>query len=280
MQQLLHYLDGKWVGAHDLKLSVFDLSVIRGYGVFDFLRTYENKPYLLDDHVDRFFHSAKLLEMKAPVTKAYVKQVILEGVRKNNFEETNIRMIFTGGVGPDSVTPGKSKFVTIFTPAFRYPVSYYSQGIKVITYPTHRTLAEAKSLNYLVGMIALQKARKQKAVEAIYCDNKGNLYEGITSNLFIYVDGVLVTPKEEVLIGITRKVIIRLARNLKIPINESVLNIKDVQTFDEVFITASNKEVMPVVQIDDKKVGNGKIGKITKLLTKEYKKLTKDFSEG
>lgn len=277
MKQALHYLNGKWVRAGNLHISVFDLSVIRGYGVFDFLRTYKNKPYLLEDHIDRFYHSAKLLEMKTPVVKADVKKIIFEGIKKNNFRETNIRMIFTGGVGPDSVTPGASQFIAMFTPAFRYPSSYYLEGICVITYPTHRLLAEAKSLNYLVGMIALQKARKQKAVEAIYCDKKGNLYEGITSNLFVYSQGVLMTPKEDVLIGITRKVIIRIAGKLKIQVKESLPNINNLSQYQEMFITASNKEIMPVVQIDGKKVGDGKVGRITKLLMKEYKILTKQL---
>jgi len=272
-----HYLNNRWVKTEDLKISAFDLSVIRGFGVFDFLRTYNKKPFFLEAHLDRFFSSLSILGMKPLKTKKAIGKIIEEGIKKNNFEETNIKIIQTGGESDDGITPkGKYNFIVMFTPATLYPRQYFEKGIALITHPFSRLFPEAKSLNYLAGVLAIKKAKKQKAVEALYVDKK-KIYECVTSNFFAVVGEKLITPKQNILIGITRQVVINLAKKLGFKVEERDLFLKEIPKFSEAFITASNKEIMPVVRIDNQRISNGKVGKITKILMKEFKDLTKNY---
>lgn len=273
----LHYLDGKWIESNDLKISAFDLSVLRGYGIFDFLRTYNHKPFRLKEHIDRLYNSARILGLPMPWKKEEIEKVVAVGLKKNSplFKDFNIRIVVTGGVGSDSTTPGHPSLIVIFSGAIDYPDAYYEKGAKVITHQYMRNLPDAKTLNYLIGIQVLQKAKKEGAVEVIYVYNNGKIYEGTTSNFFAVKDEVLLTPKSDILVGVTRRVIFELTKKLKIPIKEKNLYYKDIKSFNETFITASNKEVMPVVKIDDEKVGDGRVGPITKLLIAEYRKLTK-----
>ncbi|MDO8497150.1 MAG: aminotransferase class IV [bacterium] len=274
---MLHYLSTKWVEAKDLVIPVNDLSVLRGYGVFDFLRTYNHVPFRLEDHIDRFFNSLDVVGITPHWTKEEIMQKVIEGIEKNKPEckEFNIRIIGTGGVGPDSVTPGVSSLIITYTCAIEYPKEYYEEGVKVITYSTRRVLAEAKSLNYMMGILALQKAKKEEAVEAIYVDEGGKMYEGTTTNIFVVIDGKLVTPKVDILAGITRKVIFEIAQKEHISIEEKDIYMKGISSFREAFISASNKEIMPVVQIDDTKVAQGEVGHLTKKLMGEFRKITR-----
>ena len=269
-----HYLDGLWVTTKNLKISVFDLSVVRGFGCFDFLRTYGNKPFLLNAHLDRFFRSAKILGLKIPLTRDKIKKIIYTGIGKNNFIETNIKVILTGGVSSDAITPGKSSFIVIFTKAADCPRSHYEEGVRLITIPASRVLTEAKSLDYLMAVVAMQGAKDNGADEALYLDKSGKIYEATRSNFFAVIGGKLNTVKDGVLLGVTRKVVLDLAKKLNIEVIERDIFLHELKNFREAFITASNKEIMPVIKIDEKMVGNGKVGQVTKRLMEEFRNLT------
>src|SRR4030042_6036267 len=143
----IHYFDGQWLKSDELKISVFDLSVLRGFGVFDFLRTYHRRPFRLEDHVDRLFNSTKVLGLKVPLTKKEIGRLVEEGIKKNpHLTDLNVRIVVTGGVGPDSTIPGKPSLIIIFSQAVDYPADYYKKGIRVITFQAKRTLPQAKSL--------------------------------------------------------------------------------------------------------------------------------------
>lgn len=266
-----HFINDQWVKTEDLKVSAFDLSVTRGFGVFDFLRTYHNKPFMLKEHIDRFFNSLTILKMKSVKTKKEIEEIVEKGIGKNHFSETNIKIIQTGGGSDDGITPnGTHSFIVMFTPATKYPFSYFQKGIKLITFPMGRICTDAKSLNYMAGVLALQEAKKQKAVEVLYIDND-YVYECVAANFYGIKKGVLVTAKKQILMGITRKVILKLAKKLSIPIEERSIRRQELKTFSEAFISASNKEIMPVVQIDLIRVGTGKPEPITKKIMKEFK---------
>lgn len=270
-----HYLNGKWVKENELKISAFDLSVLRGFGVFDFLRTYSYQPFRLDDHINRLFFSAKLVGIKIPQTKDEIRSIILTGIEKNKtfFKDFNIRIIVTGGVGPDSTTPGKPSIIVTFTNVLNYSADHYKKGVKVITFKTVRSLPLAKSLNYFMGVLALQEAQKHKAIEALYFDGK-KIYEATTSNFFIVKKNTLQTPKDGILFGITRRVILELAKKNKIRILEQDIKMSDLNKAQEAFITASNKEIMPVIQVDEMLIGEGKVGSVTQRLIRDYGILT------
>lgn len=271
----LHFLNETWVTEDKLTISVFDLSVIRGFGVFDFLRTYNSKPFKLPEHIDRLFHSAKQLGITIPQTKKEIGKIVFEGIEKNKFPETNVRIVVTGGVTPDGITPGKSSFIVMFTKAINYPVDWYKKGVKIITYPHVRAFPEAKSLNYLTAVVALQEAKKRGAIEALFIDQNGKLYEGTTTNFFAIIDDKLVTPKGSILPGITKQIVIQIAKKLKIPLVERNVFMNEIQDFDEAFITASNKEVMSVVKINENVIVNGRVGKTTNAIMHEFRALTR-----
>lgn len=269
-----HFMNDRWVKTNELKISAFDLSVTRGFGVFDFLRTYHNRPFMLEDHIDRFFNSLRILKMESVKTRKEIEEIVKKGIEKNHFSETNIKIIQTGGGSDDGITPnGTYSFIIMFTPATKYPSSYFQKGIKLITFPMGRIFTDAKSLNYMAGVLALQEAKKQKAVEALYIDNE-HVYECVTANFYGIKKGVLVTAKKQILIGVTRKIILKLAKKVAIPIEERPIRRQELKTFSEAFISASNKEIMPVVQIDNIGVGVGKPGPVTKKIMKEFKEYT------
>ena len=273
MKNAAHYLNDSWVTTEKATISAFDLSVIRGFGIFDFLRTYHKKPFKLSEHVDRLFNSAKQLGITVPKTKSQIEKIVHEGIKKNSYRECIARIVVTGGVSPDGISKNEnSTFAVLFTEATDYPKSYYTQGVKIISREFERAFPHAKSLNYLTAVNVLSEAKKENAIEVLYLDRNRHILEGTTSNFFAVVGGKLITPKEGILRGITRAVVIELARKLKIPVIESDLLYSQIELFDEAFITASNKEVMPVVKIDGTKVGSGEVGTISRRLISEYRK--------
>ncbi|MBI4226563.1 aminotransferase class IV [Candidatus Roizmanbacteria bacterium] len=270
-----HFLNDQWVTSDDLKISIFDLSVVRGFGCFDFLRTYNNKPFRLKDHIDRFFTSAKLLGLTVPKTKKEIEKIIIAGLNKNGVYEKNIKIILTGGRTEDGITPdGKQELIVIFTQVVEYPKEYYEKGVKLTTIKAERTIPEAKSLDYTAAVLAMMTAKKLGAEEALYIDEKDRIYEATRCNFFAVIDKKIITPKKGILMGITRKIVIELARKLKISFSERDIYLKEISSFEEAFITASNKQIMPVRLIDKDKVGNGKVGEITKRLIVAFSQLT------
>jgi len=193
---------------------------------------------------------------------------------KNQYPDKNIRIVVTGGISADGLTPGKPSIAVLFTKAHAFPASFYTQGVNVRTYCYERSYPEVKSLNYLTAVIELQKAKKLGALEIVYTDRIGRILEGTTSNFFTVVNQKLLTPKDGILFGITRRVVLDLARKMHIPVLETDLFLSEIPLFDECFITASNKEIMPVVQIDDWKIGTGRVGAITKKLREAYRQMT------
>lgn len=275
---LLHYIDNKWVSGEELKVSAFDISILRGFGIFDFLRTYKQIPFRLKDHINRLNNSARELSMTVPVTKDELSSIIDEGIKKNSKEaaEFNIRIIVTGGVSEDTISVGKGGLIVIFSPCLDYPAEYYTKGVKVATFRVMRQIPNAKSLNYMAGVGALANARKDGAIELIHVDLQGNIYEGMTSNFFAVIDGKLVTAKEEILEGITRKVILdELVPSLDIQLEQRFSNISEIPSFTECFVTASNKEIMPVSHIDNLQIGYGAVGPVTTKLIADFRRLTR-----
>lgn len=272
MIEAMHYLNGKWVHDNELVIPVRDLSVIRGFGVFDYLRTYKNKPFRIDAHINRFYNSAEILGLKIPVTKDELKEIVQKGLDVNPFPEKGIRMILTGGVSDDLISPSTPSLIVCFYEFKEPSQDQYVNGVKVITVPHARHIPAAKSLSYLVAVLAQKSAKEVGAIEALYVNSvTTEIYEATTSNIFVVKDGRVLTPKDEILTGTTRNVVIELCKQEKIPVDETPIYLKDLSKFDEAFLTAANKEVLPVTAIDDQTVGDGKVGPISKLLEEKFK---------
>lgn len=276
-----HYYDGQWLPADKLTISVFDLSVLRGFGVFDFFRTYNRKPFRVEDNIARFRRSAEILELTVPLSDQELTDIVNEGIKRNPNGEIGIRLILTGGTSPDMITPGKPKLVALFTAAHDLPARYFKDGVKIITWPMPRVYAEAKSLNYLPAVKAKQHAARLDAIEALYTDSDGikraRVYEATTSNFFAVIDGELHTTSEGILFGITRKVVLELADKAGIKVRQRELLVSEIPAFDEAFLTAANKQVLPVVTIDDHTIGSGQPGPVTRQLMAAFADYTANY---
>lgn len=272
-----YYINGKFVDSSKAKLSINDLGFLRGYGVFDFLVTYNKRPFLMPQHVDRLLRSAKLIGLKTPWTAKQLEILILNAIKKNKqLSDMSIKIIITGGVSTDGITPSKNPTLAILVNERRkLPKKLYSHGAKVITVDIQREIPKAKTLNYTNAVYCMIKARENDASEAIYIDAlTSNVFEGTTSNIFIIKNSKVFTPKSNILSGVTREVVIELIRK-RYKIYFGDIKIKQLKNADEVFITASNKEILPITKIDNFQVGNNYPGEITKVIMSDYQEFIK-----
>ncbi len=264
----IFYIDGEFVPADKAVIPVNDLAILRGYGVFDFTCTYKGKPFLLEEHIKRLEHSAGIIGLHLPWTCDEIIEIVEETLKKNDHTESNIRVVVTGGSSPDFITPQDNpRLLVLVTPVQKLPVEWFENGVKIITVYTDRFITGAKSINYLPATMALKKARAKNAVEAVYIDREEIVQEGTTSNVFSFIGNVLVTPARKILSGITRRVVLELAaEEYEIVIRDISRN--EILLADEVFITGTSKGLVPVVQIDDAVIGNGRPGEKTRYLIK------------
>lgn len=275
MSELICYVNGEFVSTSEAHLPVQDLAILRGYGVFDFLRTYHGRPFRLAAHVRRLQRSAQAIDLDLPASPAAIEAVVCETLARNRLPEANIRIVITGGVSPDGISPAaKPGLIVLVTPVRHYPAAYYEQGIKVITVAIDRYLPQAKTINYIPAIMALKRAEAAQAVEALYVNRQGHLLEGTTTNFFILRGDQLITPREDILPGVTRDVILELAGPLGLTVVERPLTLADVRQAEEAFITASNKELMPVRQLDEIVIGPAAPGPHTRRLMASFKQLT------
>ena len=277
----IYYIDGKFVPEDNAMISARDLIVLRGFGVFDFLITYNKRPFHLKDHVCRLENSAAKIGLTLNHSNAEICEIVEETVRRNtHHDESNIRIVYTGGVSSDGVTPeGCGKLMVMVTPKPELPDWWYSKGAKIITLDIERFIPGAKSTNYLTAVWAVGKAREQNAIEAIYVDRNQRILEGTTTNFYFFDNSKLVTTHSDILPGITRSVLLDLMKgHFEIELRDIAKD--EIASMQEVFISASNKEVVPVVKINDTVVGDGKPGANTLKVMKLFKDYTTAFAKG
>jgi branched-chain amino acid aminotransferase len=276
----IFYIDGEFVRSDDAAIPVDDLALLRGYGVFDFLRTYGGRPFDLDAHLRRLERSARLIHLDLPVPLDEIRRITLETLERNAFPEANVRLVVTGGASEDNITPnGESRLLVMVTPLKPQPEAWYRDGVKVILNPTERYLPQAKTINYIPAIIALKQAKAQGAVDAIYVDRNGLALEGTTTNLFAFFGERLVTPGQGILLGVTRQAVLELASD-RFQVDVTDLPVTDLLRADEVFITSSNKEICPVRQIDDHIIGPGVPGSHTRFLMEHFAQMVVAYAHG
>ena len=270
----IYYVDGKFVPAEAAVIPVDDLALLRGIGVFDLLRTYNGKPYFLDAHIDRLENSAKKIDLALPWSHADIAGVVNATLAQNNIPEVNIRIVVTGGSSTDFMTPsGPPRLLVLVSPIPKLPDSWYTNGVKIISWEVERSIPGAKSIDYISASMALKKAAAQGAVEALYIDRNGLALECTTANIFAFVGDALTTPGRGILSGITRKVVLELAEHL-FPIDIRDISRKELVAADEVFITGTSKGLVPVIQVDGETIGDGRPGENTRRLMEQMKRHT------
>jgi branched-chain amino acid aminotransferase len=265
-----YYIDGQFVPASEAVIPVDDLAIMRGLGVFDLLRTLNGKPLFLKEHIQRLEDSARHIGIALPWPRMELIRVVMEALHRNTFKESNIRIVVTAGSSPDFLTPiGEPRLLVLVTRAPELPAGWYTDGVKIITFFSERNIPGAKSINYVPATIALKQARDKDAIEAVYVNRNGLVLEGTTSNLFAVFSGTLVTPDRGILSGVTRKAVLDLAEKMG-PVDLRDLPLAELLTADEVFITGTNKMIVPVVQVDDTVIGDGQPGEYTQNLMNAF----------
>lgn len=262
----IYYVDGTFTPDSEAVLPINDLGLLRGFGVFDFMRTYSGKLIFIDDHVKRLFRSASQVGLELPWTESELTALVRETLARNDHPESNVRIVVTGGPSSDFITPqGKPRLVIMVTPLSHFPETWYTEGAKILTADHERTIPGAKSTDYLRAIMVLAEARRRNAIEVVYTDREGWVYEGTTSNIFAVINGRLVTPGERILCGITRQKTIGLAEKTT-PVDVRNLQRHELLDAEEVFITSSNRLIVPIVQVNEDRIADGKPGRRTREL--------------
>lgn len=279
------YLDGKLVNEEDAKISVFDHGLLYGDGVFEGIRAYNSRVFKLDEHLERLYNSARAIMLKIPLTMKEMREAVLMTIRANGLNNAYIRLVVTRGKGDLGLDPKKCPKPTVFIIVHKitlYPKELYYKGMEVVTVPTIRNLVSAidpqiKSLNYLNNVLAKIEANLAGMPEAIMLSKDGYVVECTGDNIFVVKKGALITPPTYlgVLAGITRNTVLELAEKLKIEAKEDVFTRYTLYTADECFLTGTAAEIIPVVKIDDRVIGDGMPGKLSLKLMKEFWALTK-----
>ena len=274
------YLNNRVVPESDARVSVFDHGFLYGDGIYETMRAYDGVVFMLDEHIRRLHRSASLIGLRIPKNVAGIKAAIHKTLEANSLKNAYIRLTVSRGSGPVGLDPElckKPTFVIIANKFKEYPKTYYKNGIKLIISGTKRNLKEAvnpqiKSLNFLNNILAKAEAKERGAHEALMLNSMGYLTEGTISNIFLSPDQILCTPSTNcgILDGITRKIILELAVKNRIKIKEGRFRKEALYNASEAFITNTTMEVMPVCRVDKNKY---KVGTITKLLRREYKKV-------
>jgi branched-chain amino acid aminotransferase len=266
MGEVTCYVNGAFVPMSEAALPINDLGIVRGFGVFDLLRTYGLSPFRLDEHLARLEASAAQIGLALPWSRAELTAIVQETYARNPIPDASIRIVVTGGPSRTMMMPeGKPSLLVMVQPIAPYGADVYTRGAKTTTTLIERTMATVKSLNYIGAIVAMQRAAPQGAVEALYLDGQDRLTEGTRANLFVVRHGEVITPRDGVLKGITRQVVLELAAQ-EFVVVEGPIHYRDLQSVDEAFLTSTTKEVLPVVQIDDHQIGNGRPGPVTQRL--------------
>lgn len=259
--QKFYFLNDEIVEASKAKFHVSDLSILRGYGIFDFLRTSDGKPLFIDDHIHRFNQSASLFHFDHGYQDNFIKSQILKLLALNGFPESGIKLVMTGGYSENGFDPGKPNLAILVDQLYLPPEQFYRDGVKLITHQYVREFPEVKSTNYLTAILTARKCKEENALDVLYHD--GDIVSEVTrSNIFMMKNHQIITPKSGILKGITRSKVIQLAGDHYEVVKRDVKLIEIYQA-DEVFMTSSMKRIMPVVDIDGKLIGNGVPGEIT-----------------
>jgi D-alanine transaminase/branched-chain amino acid aminotransferase len=273
---MLAFVNEHFIEESEASIGISDLALQRGYGIFDFFRMKNDIPLFLDDYIDRFYRSASLLRLSPLQSREELRHIIDELIRRNDVGESGIRMILTGGYSPDSFEPTSPNLIIIQQPLQMPDENKFEKGLKLVLHEYMRDAPDAKSINYLVGILARKKVVDRKADDVLY-HKDGLVLELPRSNVFIVTkDETIVTPATNVLHGITRKYVLEIgAGNFKV--EERDLQLEELRNAAEVFITSTTKRLIPIVAIDGIEIGNGKAGPVTRSLLTAFLEMEKEL---
>lgn len=262
------FADGLLVPTESATIHASDIGLIRGYGIFDFFRTVNYKPLFLEDYLDRFISSAAKTYLPLPYDRAQLRSIIQELIEKNDLQTGGLRMILSGGVSDNHFSPAEGKLF-IFAESLLFPATQkYEEGVKLLTVEHVRAVAEIKMTNYAFPVWHSMQWKAAGAEDVLYHQD-GLVSESSRSNFFIVKDGKISTPDKHVLMGITRKQILKIAGNVQI----RPVSLEEAFDADEAFITSTTKVLLPITRLDDHPIGTGKPGSVTIEILEKFKTL-------
>jgi branched-chain amino acid aminotransferase len=279
------YINGKLYDKADAKVSVYDHGLLYGDGVFEGIRIYNGKVFRHKEHIDRLYESAKAIALEIPMDRDALTRAVDETVKVNNKREGYIRLVVTRGPGNLGLDPRKCEpqIIIIVDDISLYPQELYENGLEIITSSFIRNHPNAvnprvKSLNYLNNILAKIEAIRAGCLEAIMLNHKGEVAECTGDNIFIVKKGILkTTPTDSgILEGVTRNVVIGLAKQANVPFAEVTMTRHDIYTADELFLTGTAAEIIGVTKVDGRVIGNGKPGPVTKQLLERFRAVTRE----
>ncbi len=267
------FLNDKIVPANEAAIAINDLGLLRGYAIFDYLKTYNGKPFRLQDYLNRFRASADDLRLPLKYSDAQIAALVNEVLQKSGVTgDAGIRLLLTGGNSPDSMNITEPNFAIILEPLPPSPKEQYENGVKLLTHNFKRTFPLSKTTNYVTAIKMMPQVKAQNAFDLLYC-NEGEALELTRNNFFLIKGNSLITAKDGVLLGVTRKVILELAQQ-HFTVEVRRVDEIELNTADEAFLSGSAKKIIPVVQMDEHVYGNGKPGAGTKKLMQLFNEYT------
>jgi len=283
------FMDGQLIEEDQAKVSVFDHGLLYGDGVFEGIRSYNCLVFRLGAHVDRLYRSAEGIRLEIPMTKEEMRMRTIETLKANNIADGYVRTIITRGVGDLGLDPlkcGKPSIIIIAHKISLYPDEFYEKGLKIITAKTRRNSSFAlpptiKSLNYLNNILAKIEATDAGTEEALMLNVEGYVSECTGDNVFMIKNGKLITPLIEsgALEGITRRAVMDIAEIKGMKVEEIMMRPEDILSADELFLTGTAAQIVPVIELDGNKIGRGNVGEMTKNLIEDFRVLTKTDGE-
>ncbi|TSA45640.1 hypothetical protein D4R52_01970 [bacterium] len=266
----LAFVKNKFVPIEKAAISVMDLAVSRGVGVMEFLRTYNRRPFGMDEHLNRMLLSCRILGLRPIPARILVERAIKRGCAKLR-GESEIKIVVTGGFGKHLQFEGRPELIIIFLPFEPQPAAKFKVGAALKTYLFERPLPEAKSTNYLVAAVTNRDAMARGFDDVLYINGKNHISEGTTFNFAIIKGNRLVTPRDGVLNGLTMNETIKLAARAGLSVVRRPIRLPELKTCDEAFITSTVREIMPVVRVDKIRIGKGTPGPYTKILLAKFR---------
>jgi branched-chain amino acid aminotransferase len=280
------YIDGKFHAESEAKVSVFDHGLLYGDGIFEGIRFYNGRVFRLEEHLDRLWDSAHSIRLEIPMSAREMTQALLETIRENGLREGYIRLLVTRGVGNLGLNPEQCKrpsIIIIAATVTLYPEAMYQKGLTVVTCATRRTNPGSlnpavKSLNYLNNVMARIEANLAGADEALMLNDAGNVAECTADNVFIIKRGHIFTPPitAGALRGITRGIVFEIAAELGLKVTETDVTRHDVFIADECLLTGTAAEIIPVIEVDGRRIGSGKPGPISARMIARFRQLTRE----
>ncbi|GAB5405383.1 MAG: branched-chain-amino-acid transaminase [Aureliella sp.] len=274
------YINGQYFPKSEAKISVYDHGLLYGDGVFEGLRAYSGKVFRLEKHIDRLYDSARAIMLEIPIDKAEMIAAVNDTISRNDLSDAYVRLIITRGAGALGLDPNRTsdpQVIVIADHIALYPKELYENGLEIVTASTIRNHPAAldpriKSLNYLNNIMAKVEGLRAGCEEALMLNHRGEVAECTGDNIFAVRNGQISTPPVDagILEGITRETVIELARASGLKVSEVPMTRHDIYIADECFLTGSAAEVIPVIKLDDRPIGDGKVGPITKQLSKAF----------